>query len=57
MTAPGFYRTEGYYPAELSEGLYSTKSDVYSYGVVSNLVCDNLKYFTRFVCVNLVGSS
>lgn len=34
VTAPGFCRTEGYYPPELSQGQYSTKSDVYSYGVV-----------------------
>ena len=34
VTAAGFCRTEGYYPPELSQGQYSTKSDVYSYGVV-----------------------
>lgn len=35
LKAPYFARTEGYYPPELSEGLFSPKSDMYSYGVVS----------------------
>jgi len=34
LKAKTFARTEGYYPPELCEGLYSPKSDVYSYGVV-----------------------
>ncbi len=35
VTAPMFARTEGYYAPELTHGELSTKSDVYSYGVVS----------------------
>ena len=35
LKAPDFARTEGYYPPELTAGLLSPKSDVYSYGVVS----------------------
>lgn len=34
LKAKTFASTEGYYPPELCEGLYSPKSDVYSYGVV-----------------------
>ena len=34
LKAPCFARTEGYYPPELSEGLFSPKSDMYLYGVV-----------------------
>lgn len=34
FTAQAFARTEGYYPSELSAGYFSTKSDVYCYGVV-----------------------
>ena len=34
LKARTFVRTGGYYPPELSEELYSPKSDVYSYGVV-----------------------
>ena len=36
LKAPAFARTEGYYPTELSAGLISPKTDVYSYGVVSD---------------------
>ena len=35
FTAKAFARSEGYYP---SFGIYSCKSDVYSYGVVSTCV-------------------
>ena len=38
LKATTFVRTEGYYPPELCEGLYSPKSDVYSYGVVSTFM-------------------
>ncbi len=37
LTATAFARTEGYYPPEISPGLYSPKSDVYSYEVVRHL--------------------
>ena len=33
-TAMAFARSEGCYPPELARGMYSEKSDVYSYGVV-----------------------
>ena len=33
-TATAFARSEGYYPPKLARGMYSEKSDVYSYGVV-----------------------
>ena len=35
FTAKGFGKSEGYYPPELMYGMYSPKSDVYSYGVVN----------------------
>ena len=38
FTAQAFARTEGYYPSELSMGYFSTKSDVYCYGVVIHTV-------------------
>ncbi len=38
FTAQAFARMEGYYPSELSVGHFSTKSDVYCYGVVIHTV-------------------
>ena len=35
FTAKDFARTEGYCPPELMYGMYSPKSDVYRYGMVS----------------------
>ena len=35
FTENGFAKSEGYYPPELIYGKYSTKSDVYIFGVVS----------------------
>ena len=35
FTAKGFARAEGYCPPGLMYGMYSPKSDVYSYGAVS----------------------
>ena len=35
VTATTIAKTEGYFPPERNEGRYSHKSDVYSYGVVS----------------------
>ena len=36
VTRPFLAFTQGYSAPEITEGSYSTKSDVYSYGVVSN---------------------
>ena len=38
VTAPIVARSEGYFPPELLSGEFSVKSDVYSYGVVSDFV-------------------
>lgn len=46
LKAKTFVRTEGYYPPELCEGLYSPKSDVYSYGVVSSFTNTSKKKLT-----------
>ena len=50
LTAKYFARTEGYYPPELSEGLYSPKSDMYSYGVAGIMYysSDNSNYLCIF---------
>ena len=38
VTAPMIARTEGYFPPELPNGLFSPKSDMYSFGVVSYIM-------------------
>ena len=53
LKARTFVRTEGYYPPELSEGLYSPKSDVYSYGVVSTFMNMNQDSYPMHTCVFL----
>lgn len=53
LKARTFVRTEGYYPPELSEGLYSPKSDVYSYGVVSTFMNMNQDSYPMPTCVFL----
>ena len=53
LKARTFVCTEGYYPPELCEGLYSPKSDVYSYGVVSTFMNMNQDSYPMHTCVFL----